>query len=77
MFDFCMKEFLRLHSESMDPCDESFVFTEEAEVLLPPSDDEIELLLIDDLSLLFESVYVFDIVSATLRSLFFRVDISR
>jgi hypothetical protein len=71
-----MKEFLRLHSESIDPCDESFVATEEEEVPLA-SDDEIELLLMDALSVLFDSVYVFDIESATLRSLFFRVDISR
>ena len=71
-----MKEFLRLHSESIDPCDESFVATEEEEVPLA-SDDEIELLLMDNLSVLFACVYDFDIVSATLRSLFFRVDISR
>jgi hypothetical protein len=91
--DFCIKEFLRLRSESIDPCDESFVAADEKEALLADekealladekealfddSDDEIELLLMDDLSLLFPSANVFDIVSATLRSLFFRVDISR
>jgi hypothetical protein len=59
-----MKEFLRLHSESIDPC-ESFVATEEEEVCLA-SDDEMELLLMDDLSVLFPCANDFDIVSATL-----------
>jgi hypothetical protein len=60
-----MKEFLRLHSESPDPC-ESFVATEEAEEVCLASDDEMELLLMDDLSVLFPCVNDFDIVSATL-----------
>lgn len=65
MFDFSMKEFLKLHSESIDPC-ESFVFTDDEDEALLDSDDEIELLLVDGLSVLFPSVCFFDIVSATL-----------
>jgi hypothetical protein len=75
-FDFCRKALLRLRSESVDPCDESFVARDEKEALLD-CDDETELLLMENLSILFASLYFFDIVSATLRSLFFRVDISR
>jgi hypothetical protein len=76
-FDFCRNEFLRLCSESIDPCDESLVFRDEKEALLN-CDDEREYPPAEDLrGILFASVYFFDIVSATLRSLFFRVDISR
>jgi hypothetical protein len=66
MFDFCIKEFLRLHSESIDPCDESVVATEEEEETLLESDDEMALLLLDDLSVFFPCACDFDIVSATL-----------
>jgi hypothetical protein len=75
-FDFCRKALLRLRSESTDPCDESFIAADEKEALLDCG-DETELLLMGKLKLLFASVCVFNIESATLRSLFFRVDISR